>query len=130
MNQEKSHYAGFARLPKLTDKEITSLEHKEFHKLRKSEHVQFMENLINTSHAVPPTEVNGAVLAYDGEQAVNGDQAYAMLIENEDGELCFKFIRFLGAQPADEVLYELNGKTKDQLLNERFSHVPPRSVLP
>jgi hypothetical protein len=131
MNQEKSYFAGWHPLPDLTAKEEKDLANQQFHKLRKGAHVQAMEQLVNASHSVPPTEINGAVLTFEGEEAQGGDQAYAILNEDpEDGSLTVRSIFFLGAYPDGGAVRALSNKTKDQLIQERFSRVPPRSVLP
>lgn len=125
-----SQYAGAYFLPELTAKEENALAHKELHKLRNSAHVQQMESLVNGSHNVPPTEVDKTILAFDGEEAVDGNQAYAYLVEDEDGDLMIYVIPFLGSMPHPAAIYRLTGLTKDQLLQERFARTPPRSVVP
>jgi hypothetical protein len=90
-----------------------------------------MEAMVNASHSVPPTEINQVVLTFEGEEARRGNQAFAYLMEDEeDGELYVFAIPFLGSVPTAEAIWSLVGKTKDQLLQERFNRVPPRTIVP
>jgi hypothetical protein len=130
LKQKTAEYVGRYFLPDLTEKEEDALRHQELHKLRKSAHVQKMESMVNASHGVPPTEVDKVILAFDGEEAMGGNQAFALLVEDEDGELEIYAVAFLGTMPHPGAIWNLVGKTKDQLLQERFSRVPPRTVLP
>lgn len=124
----RAQWAGGHRLPPLTDEEMEAFEAKRYHVVRKSAHVQAMEDLINESHSVPPDEVNGAVLYYSPEEQEAPYPGYALLLEDEeDGSLLVKQITFVGSALA--VPYQLIGKTKEELVKARFEHVPPRALL-
>lgn len=123
----RSEFGGYHRLPKLTDEEKEAFRRKQFHKLRKSEHVQAMESLINNSHSVPPDEVDGAVLYYSPEDQGEAYPGYALLVEDEEGDLYVKIINFVGSSLEDP--FSLVGKTKEELVKARFEHVPPRALL-
>lgn len=123
----RAQWAGSHRLPPLTDEEKEAFEAKRYHLVRKSAHVQAMEDLINESHSVPPDEVNGAVLYYEPEEQEASYPGYALLVEDEDGDLLVKQISFVGSALANP--YDLIGLTKDELVKKRFEHVPPRALL-
>lgn len=123
----RSEFGGYHQLPKLTDEEREAFRRQQFHKLRKSKHVQAMESLINESHSVPPDEVDGAVLYYSPEDQGEAYPGYALLMEDEDGDLYVKIINFIGSSLDNPFI--LVGMTKEELVKERFTHVPPRSVL-
>ena len=124
-----SQYAGMRELPDLTDKEEQAYARKEFHKLRKSRHVQAMEALVNNAHSVAPTEVNGALFYYDKEENGGGAPGYYLFAEDEeDGEITYMWVGFIGTAPNYGVINELRGLSKDELALKRFEHVPPRSI--
>lgn len=127
--QQQAYYAGPHFLPPLTEQEVEDWKAKRYHLVRKSAHVQAMEQLINASHSVDPTEVHGAVLYYEGEDT-SPSGGYILLQEDEeDGDLGFKLVIFLNTGVTPDVINRLEGMTKEQLVQERFRHVPPRSVL-
>jgi hypothetical protein len=124
-----SEYNGAHFLPDLTDKEETAYIKKEFHKLRKSKHVQAMEQLINAAHSVAPTEVDGALFYFDKDENGGGAPAYYLVTEDdEDGEIFFEWVSLIGTAPNGGSIRQLSGKTKEELSFLRFEHVPPRTL--
>lgn len=125
------YYGGWYPIPPMTDKEQSDYNKGDHHKVRNSAHVQAMEQLINESHSVPPTEVIGAVFAFDGEDAIGANQAYVVIVEDEDtNDLMIQSCVFLGGYVHGDAIRRLMRMNEDQLLQERFVRTPPRSVLP
>lgn len=128
IKQPTAYYAGIKSLHPLSEEEVEDLLKKRWYKVRKTQHVQEMEQLINTSFSVPPTEIDNVILAYEVPGAAT--HQFVLLSEDEDGDPAIIGVRFLGKAPGPEILTPLEGKTKAELIIERFEHVPPRTILP
>lgn len=123
----RSKWAGWHQLPELTEKEQADYKSKEYHKVRNSAHVQAMEALINESISVDPTEVNGVVLYLTPEDQGAPYPGYALITEDEDGDILVQAIVFVGSSLEDP--YQFLGLTKEELVKKRFAHTPPRTLL-
>ena len=123
----RSQWGGRHRLPPLTEEEEAAYERKQYHRVRQSDHVQAMEALINESLSVSPSEVDGVVIYFDPEEQEAPFPGYALVKEDEEGDIVVYQVSFVGSALTDPG--RLLGLTKEQLVKERFEHTPPRSLL-
>lgn len=126
---QRVYFGGPYYLPDLTENETLAFSKNQMDKVRKSAHVQRMEQLIVSSHSTAPTEIDGAVLLCEEEESNGYFQSFIYITEDESNDVVIKSVIFLGGIPEMDTVARIVSMNKSQLLKERFSRVPPRSIL-
>lgn len=124
-----ARFTGFHELPELTDRDWKAIEAKEYHKLKKSQHVASMDQMIVDSLSLPPEELEGAVLQFDRPQQASHPYAYVVITKDAGGEQQFQIVQFMDTMIDRQQISELAEADRQDLLRMKSEHRPERSVL-